>query len=181
MGYDLRAATTTAAGEYEVKDFRWNMSIWPRLLRLAYEHGGWVPEGTKAPNWVDENGNEIYVVKEGWSGTYFSNDYQTISETDARNLASALRKVLLDIPSEEWVKALWDLPGLPEGASLNILPPEDSYPPGEVGQLRESPASFGEGTMYTYYVDTDYEFFAAGRSMIEEFIDFCELGPIWIV
>ena len=179
MGYDLRARTTNAAGEYELKSFRWNMTAWPRLLRLAYEHGGWVPEGTEAPILVDEK-YEIYVVKEGWDGTYFSNDYQTISETDARNLASALRKVLPDIPGQEWVKALDDVPGLPEGATVNVLRPEDSYPPSEVGQLREASARFGEGRWYTYYVTTDFEFFAGGRSKIEEFINFCELGPVSI-
>jgi len=176
MGYGLIGFGKNEHRDIESKDFRWNAWAWPRLLRMAFEHGGWKPEGTDAPGLMDENGNPYF--KGEWDGGYCSNDHQMISESDARNLATALRKVLPKLPMQEWTESLADRLGLIEGATVEVVWDSlDNYQPGEVVQSRNIDCD----TWDTYYAASDLEYFAAiGSSTVEEFIGFCELGPIQI-
>ncbi len=86
MGMDLSGA----GGE-----FRWNFFSWPRLLQIAEEYG-WEPAGTT----VDPH-DEEEMPHGRWSGGYTSNDAQTVTAEDARNLADALERALPDIPDED--------------------------------------------------------------------------------
>ena len=84
MGYELCQIHSN-------DEFRYQYSVWPRILLVASEHG-WHAEGTKLRS-------DIPCHKE-WDGTYFSNDGQIVSKQDALNLAFALAKALIAIPDE---------------------------------------------------------------------------------
>ena len=61
MGFDLRGV-----GGY----FRWSISMWWRILRLAQMYG-WEPLGTEAPKFYNEDGilDEKYSIPdEKWNG-----------------------------------------------------------------------------------------------------------------
>lgn len=68
MGYDLIGG----------RGARFHWEDWPKLLRIAEEFG-WQPEGTKHPGHLTE-----------WNGSYLSNDYQEVTQTDAIAMAAAL-------------------------------------------------------------------------------------------
>lgn len=57
--------------------FNWN--TWHSALNVALKFG-WTPVGTSAP---------LNFGRE-WCGSYTSNDFQTVTDSDARALASAL-------------------------------------------------------------------------------------------
>lgn len=80
MGYDL----TNNEGDY----FRANVGAWGFLLDTAQKHG-WKPAGTLAPEYMTSE-----AERAAWDGDYCSNDYQRVSDDDARNMAAALRKAL---------------------------------------------------------------------------------------
>jgi hypothetical protein len=61
---------------------------WATILAIA-EVYGWEPLGTVFDCW-EEYGFD------GWSGTYMTNDCQTVTSEDALNLASALSKSAAD-------------------------------------------------------------------------------------
>src|SRR5215217_4990890 len=101
MGVDLMNAN----GDYK----RFNWSNWRALLELAYEYG-WKPAGTAPPQWqyLDHDGNvdhertkAYWWCEEDWSGTYFYNERQWVTEEDAANIAEALERTLEDIPDEQ--------------------------------------------------------------------------------
>jgi hypothetical protein len=71
MGVDL-------VGSGNAASFNWHG--WRRLLDVAKEFG-WQPEGTQPPS--DH-------VDGSWEGTYFSNDYQEITTSDAGAMGAAL-------------------------------------------------------------------------------------------
>src|SRR5215210_2459479 len=81
------------------------------LLGLAYEYG-WKPCGTEPGQWYDENGElneQMSPDPEKWSGRYFSNDYQWVTDEDAANIADALERALEDQPNScdegfQWVR-----------------------------------------------------------------------------
>lgn len=85
MGYDLRN---------EKRGFRVNYFNWRPMLQLAHEYG-WKAIGTR--NRYGQQGEPI----NDWSGTYFSNNGQTVVREDALDLADALEKVLVDIPEND--------------------------------------------------------------------------------
>jgi hypothetical protein len=64
-----------------------NHAGWRAVLELAIEYG-WQPEGTAPPD--DNSGT--------WSGDYFSNSFQQVTDSDARALGEAL---LRGIATEE--------------------------------------------------------------------------------
>jgi len=64
---------------------------WSEILKTALEYE-WQPVGTLAPQELDLEGN-VHTYK-NWDGNYSSNEYQTITEEDAENLANALYKAL---------------------------------------------------------------------------------------
>jgi hypothetical protein len=95
MGYDLH----NKHGDY----FRANIARWPFLLDTARKHG-WEPSGTLAPEY-NEGGETTAFDRATWDGGYFSNDFQRVSDNDARNIAAALRKALKTAefsPEDEW-------------------------------------------------------------------------------
>src|SRR5215211_4100011 len=90
MGMDLKGA-----GGIE----RFSNTSWRKILELAYEYG-WKPQGTEPGQWYDENGElckQLSPDPDTWSGTYFSNECQWVTEEDAANIADALQRALDDI------------------------------------------------------------------------------------
>jgi hypothetical protein len=94
MGYDLY----NKHGDY----FRANAESWRSLLNTAKKHG-WKPAGTLAPEF-NEGGDTSDFDKAKWAGGYFTNDFQRVSDDDARNIAAALRKAFETdkFSHEEW-------------------------------------------------------------------------------
>lgn len=80
MGYDLIGRGTSV-----------NVTTWEMLLRLG-EMYGWEPTGTQLTQ------NEYVDAVFDWSGTYCSNDFQLVTDEDARALAAALAKAVDDVP-----------------------------------------------------------------------------------
>jgi hypothetical protein len=71
-----------------------NIAGWSMCLVRAREHG-WEPAGTKAPVSYNEDGTictEMTCAPDEWDGGYGSNDHQTVTAEDARNLSEALAK-----------------------------------------------------------------------------------------
>lgn len=81
MGYDL----TNDRGDY----LRFSPSGWSLALWLA-ESYGWQPEGTTLSQIDEESG-----LTE-WSGGYWTNDGQRISNRDALSIADACERALSD-------------------------------------------------------------------------------------
>lgn len=109
MGYDLWGAK---------RDFRYTIFSFPKVLRLALKYG-WKPMGTLAPDLRRADGKTVSFVKpENWSGGYTYNDGQCVTETDAKNLATALRKASR---KEKERYALDDFIKFCEGGSFLIL------------------------------------------------------------
>jgi hypothetical protein len=75
--------------------FRWNNRGWAWVLRLA-DSFGWEPAGTVQSGQILGENGEVLVDwdKEGWSGNYFSNECQEVTEEDAGELAAALERAL---------------------------------------------------------------------------------------
>jgi hypothetical protein len=67
-----------------------NSSAWQYCLDAAKAFG-WVPAGTEAGR--TPPGRE-------WSGGYFTNDFQVVTDIDARNLASALDQAIAALKGE---------------------------------------------------------------------------------
>jgi hypothetical protein len=97
MGMDL----TGAGGEIS-----FNIFAWAKVLDLAQQYG-WEPAGTEAPDFEvkDEDGNvdhelseQLSCRAEDWDGNYSTNDFQSVTEHDAANIADALERALDDIP-----------------------------------------------------------------------------------
>jgi hypothetical protein len=80
----------------------YNWTGWGLLTRLA-ERYGWIPMGTEYPPFEEAyNTREDYDEgRRAWSGGYYSNDTQIVTADDARALAHALERALLDVPDEE--------------------------------------------------------------------------------
>tara|TARA_B100001245_G_C22583504_1_gene289947 strand:+ start:108 stop:566 length:459 start_codon:yes stop_codon:yes gene_type:complete len=90
MGYDLQSRTGNC--------FEWQISDYPKALKLA-EAYGWQPQGTtNSPVVVDGLGMVAGADPKDWNGGYTSNDCQIVSEVDAANMAEALERALEDIP-----------------------------------------------------------------------------------
>ena len=80
---------------------RFGIAAWHSVLELAYEYD-WKPTGTEPGAWVDpetgELDKQLSPDPDEWSGTYFSNDYQWVTEEDAAGIADALERALKDTP-----------------------------------------------------------------------------------
>jgi hypothetical protein len=142
MGMDLRGAGG---------NFRFPVHGWSAVLHLARDFGGWEPQGTEPPEYYRQR-----ALADGepldWSGTYGTNDYQQVTEADARNLADALERALRHVPRERtWEKGVIHLP---EGGIVETMP-DDLNPP---------------------------EHFSGpeGRRYLEEFIRYCRAGSFVI-
>jgi len=80
MGYDLQGRGGAS----------FNTAAWSMCLNVATAFG-WEPAGTVDP---DDCNRE-------WGGAYFSNDYQQVTDDDARALAAALRRALGALETKE--------------------------------------------------------------------------------
>src|ERR1700687_3816583 len=79
----------------EPMDFRCNNAFWRDVLALAHAYG-WQPAGTVPPELPED-----FEPKTDWDPrNYFTNDYQTVTDGDARAIADALSDALDDIPGQ---------------------------------------------------------------------------------
>lgn len=92
MGFDLMHKKSLGKDA----EFSINWTGWRLALEIAEKYG-WKPEGTvmeenflgtgdKASKVSDENKN--------WNGTYYSNDFQRVTEADASKLGKALKRAV---------------------------------------------------------------------------------------
>lgn len=88
MGFDLSGA----GGALYL-----NRSSWSHCLRMA-DAFGWEPEGTEAPKLTMYDPDRGSVALTGswvkWDGGYFTNNYQGVTDTDAKALAAALDRAI---------------------------------------------------------------------------------------
>ena len=76
----------------DVNDSHFTHSGWHWLLNQAIEYG-WEPAGTEPPDcsWGLEGGTKPAQENRAvWDGGYCSNDFQRVTDIDARNLGEAL-------------------------------------------------------------------------------------------
>jgi hypothetical protein len=66
-------------------EFRCSARFWVKCLTLA-EVFGWVPAGTEAPSGCQP------CSADEWDGNYWTNDYQGVTDDDARAFAAALKR-----------------------------------------------------------------------------------------
>lgn len=78
MGMDLLGLGGIGHGEIS-----FNNGFWYTLLEIA-EIFGWQPAGTVKPS--DYDGR--------WNGSYFTNDFQEVTDADARALSDALQRAV---------------------------------------------------------------------------------------
>src|SRR4026207_186588 len=81
---------------------RFSRQSWAKALELAQFYG-WKPMGTRPPSVHD-----FHRLNADWSGTYLTNDGQTVKTEDAKALAHALHKALDDIPDVK-IELHWNL------------------------------------------------------------------------
>ena len=97
MGYDLKSKNGGSFG--------FNIQGWQSVLFLA-ELYGWEPKGTVMTEdnltWAGLI-DTAYIQEhiKSWDGSYCSNDFQTVEEEDALNLAHALMNALKELPDEK--------------------------------------------------------------------------------
>ena len=76
-------------------EFRCSARFWVECLTLA-EVFGWNPAGTEAPSGCQP------CSADDWGGNYWTNDYQQVTDDDARAFAAALRRgieaVMMETP-----------------------------------------------------------------------------------
>jgi len=97
MGYDLMSRNGGSFG--------FNIQGWQSVLFLA-ELYGWEPKGTvmTEDNLTWAGLLDIAYIQEyikSWDGSYFGNDFQTVAEEDALNLAHALMNAVKELPDEK--------------------------------------------------------------------------------
>ena len=97
--------------------FWWNFFLWEKLLKIAVQYG-WEPMGTDPPQWDEEETKENTETK--WCGSYLSNDFQSVNDKDAENLAMALERSLPDMPDEDMMAPFSDTNG---GLLINRIGP----------------------------------------------------------
>lgn len=185
MGYDLYNTN----GEH----YRFNISSWSALLRLA-ERYGWQAAGTTLYKYEcdddEENCVRTDVVDHEWNGTYFSNDGQVVGSEDASNLANALEKALPDIPDVEAYPSQFVLCG---GNVENYMAQERQR---SLGKLVVTYTEWKSGTLTSVpdiVVCADIDEFSARnddlygvfsgkpyKDYLRGFIQFCRTGEFWI-
>ena len=87
MGVDLRGGG---------RDLHLGWPAWSYCLDVA-EAFGWQPEGTRPAAWVNSDGSpceEMNSRYADWNGSYMSNEYRTVTDSDAHALAAALARAI---------------------------------------------------------------------------------------
>jgi len=83
---------------------------WRTVYNLAIENG-WKPTGTKPPNKETmaqlHGGPPSHPLSDDWDGSYFSSDFQIVTEEDATNMADALDRSLelQTSDDDEWLRS----------------------------------------------------------------------------
>lgn len=95
MGMDLMGFGTTE---------HLSQSFWLAVLEMASSFG-WEPAGTRPQDAFDDEWDAM---------NYWSNDYQEVSDADAKALGEALNRALMAMRTkqtltEKQVQALWDM------------------------------------------------------------------------
>jgi hypothetical protein len=118
--------------------FNWHG--WRHCLEIA-EKFGWVPAGTEAPSWNE--GGEILPADRDleWSGSYCSNDYQSVTDADAKAIARALFRALGAVGTDQTLRAE-QLAALEE-ANLDVIAKLAHYA-WRVGSTLADPRSGGQ-------------------------------------
>src|SRR5262245_13976822 len=84
---------------------KYSWQFWGKALELGRSYG-WRPLGTRPPNI-----SGLRSLQAVWTGTYLTNDGQTVSREDALSLANALANALDDIPDTgvemDWNPRFW--------------------------------------------------------------------------
>jgi hypothetical protein len=97
MGYDLCRGHDC---------WRFDVSAWQPVLDFAIEHG-WQPAGTMAPDYRQLYGMEPAEadgLSRSWDGEYCSNDWQEVTDSDARALGEALLRGVAAAEAQELEK-----------------------------------------------------------------------------
>ncbi|MGE5374026.1 MAG: hypothetical protein ACM3XO_03140 [Bacteroidota bacterium] len=136
-----------------------------KALELA-ELYGWQPRRTQPPASID-----FCALGADWHGSYLTNDGQTVMASDARWLAAALERSLIDIPDTgpqiDWDPERWVEDDLPEWLSpQEITIMEDEIQEGCLDLLRLHPLE---------------HFAGAEKAGLIRFIRFCRLGSFEIL
>lgn len=158
MGYDLVNQSTEISRKL-------SRQSWAKALELARSYG-WQPRGTRPPALYD-----FRALGAEWSGSYLTNDGQIVKAEDARLLAAALERSLVDIPNVgmpvTWDPALWledDLPEWLSPAERALI--EETLQDGLLDVMGTQPADFFAG---------------GGKRQLIDFIRFCRLGSFEIL
>jgi hypothetical protein len=157
MTYELVNQTTEICRTF-------SRQFWTKALELARLYD-WQPMGTLPPPIYD-----FHKLEADWSGTYLTNDGQTVKVEDARFLAAALERSLPDIPAWnkkiDWSSKFWLEDDLPEWLS-----PEEKV-------LIEEELEDG---LLDVLGTHPLEFFAGDeKRRLVDFIRFCRLGSFEI-
>jgi hypothetical protein len=157
MSYELVNQTTEICRTF-------SRQFWSKALELARLYG-WRPMGTLPPSIQD-----LHKLDVEWSGTYLTNDGQTVRVEDARSLAAALERSLYDIPALDkkidWSSKFWLEDDLPEWLS-----PEEK-------EVIEEELEDG---LLDVLGTPPLEFFAGEEKQLSGFIRFCRLGGFEIL
>jgi hypothetical protein len=82
--------------------FNWH--AWRSCLNIA-EKFGWVPAGTEAPSW-NEGGDIPPADRDPeWDGSYFCNEFQSVTDTDAKAMARSLYRALNSVGTDQTLNA----------------------------------------------------------------------------
>jgi hypothetical protein len=158
--------------------FRFSQGRWSAVLELAREHR-WEPAGTKPPEFtvyapdsvtVDEVATRVERQRyANWSGGYFTNDYQVVSDEDAANIADALERALDDVPDEAGGDHLLT-PAQHQAAQRGELSEEELDK--VIEQVMERQAASPPQIPF----QTPAGYFAGEKDYLREFITFCRAG-----
>ena len=167
------------------------------MLRLAFEYG-WEPMGTLPGEIYRQEYETEEEFLADWDGIYSSNNFQRVTEKDAKNIAAALRRAYSEIPdedSEPWIREGVDI----EDEEYFLLKKEfeqdndrefyDMF----VCPLRVMKKDIKKKFQnITYYKDhripaeylenvpMNIQWSGSGKYIVAEFIEFCEEGSFTI-
>src|SRR3989344_4396145 len=92
MGFDLMHKKSSGKDA----EFSINWAGWRLALETAEKYG-WKPEGTlMEENFLvsEDKSSKVTDENKSWSGTYYSNDFQKVTEVDTNNLGKALKRAI---------------------------------------------------------------------------------------